>query len=75
MMPQIFVFVAGNPEARRHLAVTIENPIDKGKVFDSFAPTYHEELEIIQEEGNGFYAWGAVPGEMNTPRWEAVTMP
>ena len=71
-MPQIFVFVAGNPEAQRHVADTIESPIDKEKVFNSFPPAYREELESIREEGNGFYAWGAVPGEMNTHRWEAM---
>ena len=71
-MPQIFVFVAGNPEAQSHVADTIESPIDKEKVFNSFPPAYREELESIREEGNGFYAWGAVPGEMNTHRWEAM---
>lgn len=71
-MAQIFVFVAGNPAAQRHVADTIENPIDEETVFNSFPPAYRAELESIQEEGNGFYAWGAVPGEMNTPRWEAM---
>jgi len=71
-MPQLFVFVAGTPEAQRHVAGTIENPIDKAVVFNSFPPAYREELESIREGGNGFYAWGAVPGEMNTPRWEAM---
>jgi len=71
-MSQIFVFVAGNPEAQRHLADTIESPIDEEMVFNSFRPAYHEELESIRMEGNGFYAWEAVPGERNTPRWEAM---
>ncbi len=31
-MPQIFVFTAGNPEARQHLADSIENPIDDAVV-------------------------------------------
>jgi hypothetical protein len=71
-MPQLFVFVAGNPEAQRHVADTLERPIDEAVVFNSFPPAYREELESIREEGYGFYAWGAVPGEMNTPRWEAM---
>lgn len=71
-MPQIFVFVAGNPEAQRHVADTLESPIRDAVVFNSFPPAYREELESIREEGYGFYAWGAVPGEMNTPRWKAM---
>jgi len=72
-MTQIYVFVSGNPDAQRHLADTIESPIDDEEmVFNAFPPTYRDELERIREEGNGFYAWGAVPGDMNTPRWEAM---
>ena len=71
-MTQIFVFVAGNPAAQRHLADTIENPIDEESVFGSFPSAHHEELERIREEGNGFYAWGAVPGQQNTPRWRSM---
>ena len=71
-MPQIFVFTAGNREAQRHVADTIENQIDEEIVFNNFPPAHREDLESIQEQGNGFYAWGAVPGEMNIPRWEAM---
>ncbi len=71
-MAQIFVFVAGNPTAQRHLADTVENPIAEDTVFGNFAPTDREELERIRDEGNGFYAWGAVPGVQNTPRWRAM---
>ncbi len=71
-MTQIFVFTAGNPEARQHLADSIENKIDQRKVFGSFASSRKEELESIQEEGRGFYAWGAVPGVRNIPNWEVM---
>ena len=73
-MTQIFVFTAGNPEARQHLVDSIENPIDDEdrKVFGSFSSGHREELERIQEEGNGFYAWGAVPGLRNIPTWETM---
>jgi hypothetical protein len=71
-MSQIFVFTAGNPEAQRHMADTIESPIDEEMVFNSFPPSYRKELESIREKGNGFYAWGAVPGEMNIVGWEAM---
>ena len=72
MMPQIFVFTAGNPEARQHLVDSIENPVDDEVVFDSFDHEHHEELERIKEEGGGFYAWGAVPGLRNIPTWETM---
>jgi putative restriction endonuclease len=71
-MTQVFVFVSGNPDAQRHLADTIENPIDDEMVFDGFPSTYRKDLEGIREEGNGFYAWGAVPGDMNTLRWNQM---
>ncbi len=73
-MLQIFVFTAGNPEARQHLADSIQNPIDdpRTKVFDNFDEPHHEELARIKEEGRGFYAWGAVPGIRNIPTWEQM---
>jgi predicted restriction endonuclease len=71
-MNQIFVFTAGNPEARQHLADSIQKPIDRDAVFDNFDESHHDELERIREEGRGFYAWGAVPGDKNAPTWEAM---
>ena len=59
-MPQIFVFTAGNSEARQHLVDSIENPVDEEKVFDSFDAAHHEELRRIKEEAGDFYTWGAV---------------
>jgi hypothetical protein len=74
-MPQIFVFTAGNPEARQHLADSIQNPIDdpQAKVFDNFDEAHHAELERIRDEAWGdFYAWGAVWGVRNRPTWEQM---
>jgi 5-methylcytosine-specific restriction endonuclease McrA len=73
-MPQIFVFTAGNPEARKHLADSIQSPIDdpRAKVFGNFDELHHKELARIKEEGRGFYAWGAVPGTRNIPTWEQM---
>jgi HNH endonuclease len=71
-MTQMFVFTAGSANARQHLLDSIENPIDEETVFDSFGPSYREELEGIREQGNGFYAWGAVPGEGNIHTWRAM---
>jgi hypothetical protein len=61
-MPQIFVFTAGREEARQHLADSIQRKVDDAKVFDNFDESHHEELKRIKDEGNGFYAWGAVWG-------------
>jgi putative restriction endonuclease len=41
-------------------------------VFSSFTSAQREELKRIREEGNGFYAWGAVPGEGNLRTWRAM---
>jgi hypothetical protein len=57
-MLQIFVFTAGNAEARQHLVDSVENPIDTSVVLDTFTESHHEELERIRTEGRGFYAWG-----------------
>ena len=59
-MPQIFVFTAGTPEARQHLADSIQNPMDDGVVFGNFDESHHEELQRIRDEVGCFYAWGAV---------------
>lgn len=66
-MPQIFVFTAANAKAQENLGKSIENPLEDEKVFDNFDELHHEELERIRDEGNGFYAWGAVWGIRNLP--------
>ncbi len=71
-MPQIFVFTAGNPEARQHLSDSIHDPIDDAVVFGNFDESHHEELGRIKDEGKGFYAWGAVWGIRNVPTWEQM---
>jgi hypothetical protein len=71
-MPQIFVFTAGNPEARQHLVDSIQNPVDDEKVFDNFDESHHEELKRIRDEAGRFYAWGAVWGIRNLPTWEQM---
>ena len=71
-MRQIFVFTAGNPEARQHLVDSIQNPVDDEKVFDNFDESHHEELKRIRDEAGRFYAWGAVWGIRNVPTWEQM---
>jgi hypothetical protein len=52
-MPQMFVFTAGNPEARQHLVESIENQVDEQKVFGGFAAALREELEHIRVPCSG----------------------
>jgi putative restriction endonuclease len=70
-MPQIFVFAIGTRDkhAQRNLANSVENSIDEQLVFGSFPSAQQDVLERIRKEGNGFYAWGAVPGPMNLRHW------
>ncbi len=74
MMPQIFVFAIGKRDehAQRNLANSVESSIDEQMVFGSFPSGQRDELERVRKEGNGFYAWGAVPGERNIPTWHAM---
>jgi len=73
-MPQIFAFAIGKRDkhAQRNLTISIENSIDEQTVLESFASAQRDELERIREEGNGFYAWGAVPGEGNLRHWKLM---
>jgi len=73
-MTQIFAFVVGKDDkhAQRNLSNTIENTIDEQTVFGSFASARRDELERVREEGNGFYAWGAVPGADNLRHWKLM---
>lgn len=71
-MNNIFIFTAGDPAARAHLDDSITNSILPDKIFNTFEPIYHDQLQAIYKEGEGFFAWGAVPGPQNVPRWEAM---
>lgn len=71
-MADIFVFTAGEPAARSHLDDSIKNPVSPDIIFNNFEPVYHEQLQTIQKKGEGFFAWGAVPGLQNIRRWEAM---
>lgn len=71
-MTRMFVFTAGDRNARQHLADSIEHPIPDHKVFANFAEEYHEELKRVRSEGTGFYAWGALPGPGNVCTWDAM---
>jgi len=69
-MPKIFVFTAGNPEAQKHLDQSVRKSVDSTMVFEAFESSERSELERIAAEGEGFFAWGALPGPKNIPTWE-----
>jgi hypothetical protein len=71
-MTQMFVFTAGNPNARQHLRDSIERPVDPTIVFDTFPAYQHEELKKVCKQGNGFYAWGAIPGHLSSFSVEGI---
>ncbi len=70
---QIFVFTAGDADARTHLRHSIETPISLDRALATFPPELHGEIRPIHEHG-GLYAWGAIPGRQNTPRWERMNL-
>lgn len=72
-MPQVFVFVAADPQAQQNLTRSIESPIDNDQtVFECFSEAHRQHLETIREDVGGFYAWGAVPGPRNIPTCDAM---
>jgi len=71
-MSQIFVFTASNRQARQHLDDSILNSVNREIVYQTFSEEDHPRLEEIEQKNNGFYAWGAIPGDQNIPRWKRL---
>ncbi|SMC23755.1 AAA domain (dynein-related subfamily) [Desulfacinum hydrothermale DSM 13146] len=71
MSRQLFIFTAGNPEARKHLEDTIENHINLERIIGFFGPEEQEELRNIDRKHH-LYAWGAVPGPNNERLWGEI---
>jgi len=71
MEKQIFIFTAGNSEARQHLEISIKNPINLETIIEFFEPEDQEELRLINSE-HGIYAWGAIPGLSNERLWNEI---
>jgi 5-methylcytosine-specific restriction enzyme B len=70
--PQIFVFTAGNASARDHLRDSIDRPIPRDLCERYVDPGELSELRAATGDGDNLYAWGAVPGPQNSPRWEKL---
>ncbi len=67
--PQIFVFTAGNADAQAHLADSIEAPVALERAIGKFPRDSEAAIRRVYEQVGGLYAWGAVPGTQNIPRW------
>lgn len=68
---QIYVFTAGDSEARAHLKDSITQALDLQRVLAHFPQDLHAQIRALHDE-DGLYAWGAIPGVQNTPRWESM---
>jgi hypothetical protein len=72
-MTKLFVFTAGVPAARKHISDSISAPVKLSKLDDSLEPHEASYVRSLLSSDEGFFAWGAVPGEKNIPTWEAMS--
>ena len=68
-MPGIFIFTADTEEAKKALDVSIEDKIARERVIGNFSDTTYGELLQIENNTQGFYAWGVPPGPTNIMNW------
>lgn len=71
-MRQIFIFTAGDKNARKHLADSILKPVPFEWMKDALGPEQTHYYQSLLPGQNGFHAWGAVPGPVNKRTWEAM---
>jgi hypothetical protein len=70
-MTQIFVITASNLAARKNVELTLAHPIELNIVAAHFPREILDDLKSDQD-GEGIYAWGALPGEGNKRNWERM---
>jgi len=71
-VPQVFVFPASNDVAQENLKKSMDKPVEREKVLESFDEvdeTLRERLLKIEEDGEGFYAWGSRNHRHAPSRW------
>ncbi|MGB5249495.1 MAG: HNH endonuclease [Gammaproteobacteria bacterium] len=68
-MSGIFIFTADTAEARKSLSASIEERIPRDRVIGNFSDTTYAELLQIENNTQGFYAWGVPPGPINIMNW------
>jgi len=72
-MSGIYVFTAGNADARSHLNDSIIDPIPLRTILDYIPSEQHQLIRNVEKEASGLYAWGAVDGIKNKPCWESLS--
>ena len=68
-MRQIFVFTAGDKNARSHLDDSILTTVPFEWMREALGPEQTDYYRSLMPEQDGFHAWGAVPGERNDLTW------
>ena len=68
-MPAVFICRFDSPKAREDMTVSVERPVERTKVIDSFSDATYPELVSIEETTPGFHAWGAKPGAQSIFDW------
>jgi len=73
-MRQIFVFAAGDDHAQKNLDVTITEPAAFDRMEAILGAEETGNYRQLYPSGDGFYAWGAVPGlgEKNPETWRQL---
>jgi hypothetical protein len=68
-MRQLYIFTAGDADAREHLNDSIRNPQPSSLLDAHLSAERANYLRSLLPDPEHFYAWGAVPGERNIPMW------
>lgn len=71
-MRGLYIFTAGDAEARKHLDDSIRSPQPSTLLDEYLSTDSAAELRSLLVDPNYFYAWGAVPGPRNIPIWEQM---
>jgi len=71
--PALYVFTAGNSQARQHLVDTVLHPIDRNRLVKYLGEAKTAELETLSTDGR-LYAWGARPTENLIGVWNGLSV-
>lgn len=71
-MRQIFVFTAGDKNARVHLKDSILQPVPFEWMQETVGTEQANYFQSLLPGEPGFHAWGAVPGPRNKSTWDAM---
>ena len=67
--PNIFIFTAGDKNARKHLDDSIKNSVDSKLIFKELEG---KTIAKIKSSDGNFFAWGAVYGINNYKNWKKM---